>query len=171
MESGVFAAPIKVNKVNIGTTDNTKMEIIRDYWDEQIVEIIIDLLHEYNDLFPTTFTKMKQITRDLGEMNIPLKPEARPMRQRLYTLNLVYKKKVKEKIDRMLEVGITELVEESECISPMVVQETKQVGIKICVDLRKLNDAFLHDPFPTPFTNEVLENLGGQEAYSFTDGF
>jgi hypothetical protein len=37
--------------------------------------------------------------------------------------------------------------------------------------LRKLNDAFLHDPFPTPFTDEVLENVGGQEAYSFTDGF
>jgi hypothetical protein len=39
------------------------------------------------------------------------------------------------------------------------------------VDLRKLNDACLHDPFPTPFTYEVLENVGGQEVYSFTDGF
>jgi hypothetical protein len=37
--------------------------------------------------------------------------------------------------------------------------------------LRKLNYAFLHDPFPTPFTDEVLENVGGYEAYSFTDGF
>jgi hypothetical protein len=37
--------------------------------------------------------------------------------------------------------------------------------------LRKLNDACLHDPFPTPFTDEFLENVGGQEAYSFTDGF
>jgi hypothetical protein len=34
-----------------------------------------------------------------------------------------------------------------------------------------LNDACLHDPFLTPFTDEVLENVGGQEAYSFTDGF
>ena len=29
----------------------------------------------------------------------------------------------------------------------------------------------MHDPFLTPFTDEVLECLGGQEAYSFTDGF
>jgi hypothetical protein len=29
----------------------------------------------------------------------------------------------------------------------------------------------LHDPFPTPFTNKVLDNVGGQEVYSFTDGF
>jgi hypothetical protein len=39
------------------------------------------------------------------------------------------------------------------------------------VDLRKLNDAFVHDPFPTPFIDEVLDNVGGQEVYSFTDGF
>jgi hypothetical protein len=78
---------------------------------------------------------------------------------------------VKEEIDIMLEVGIIESVEEYEWISPMVVQETKQGGIRICVDLRKLNDAFLHDPFPTPFTDDILENVGGHKAYSFTDGF
>lgn len=36
---------------------------------------------------------------------------------------------------------------------------------------RKLNDACVHDPFLTPFTDEVLDNVGGQEAYSFTHGF
>ena len=34
----------------------------------------------------------------------------------------------------------------------------------------KLNDACLHDAFPTPFTDEVLDNVGGYEVYSFTDG-
>jgi hypothetical protein len=43
----------------------------------------------------------------------------------------------------------------------MVVQDKKTWGINICVDLRNLNDAFLHDPFPTPFIDEVLENVGG----------
>ena len=28
-----------------------------------------------------------------------------------------------------------------------------------------------HDPFLTPFTDEVLEGVGGQEVYSFTYGF
>ena len=39
------------------------------------------------------------------------------------------------------------------------------------MDLRKLNDACIHDPFLTPFTDEVLDNVGGQEAYSFTHEF
>jgi hypothetical protein len=34
-----------------------------------------------------------------------------------------------------------------------------------------LNDDCFHDPFPTPFRDEVLENVGGQEDYSFTYGF
>jgi hypothetical protein len=53
----------------------------------------------------------------------------------------------------------------------MVVQENTQGGIRIYVDLRNLNEFCLHDPFPTPFTYEILENVGGQETYSFTDGF
>ena len=53
----------------------------------------------------------------------------------------------------------------------MVVQEKKTCEVQICVDLRKLNDACIHDPFFKPFTDEVLEGVGGQEMYSFTDGF
>jgi hypothetical protein len=87
------------------------------------------------------------------------------------TTNPIYKKKVKVEINRMLEAGIIEPVEELEWISSMVVQDKKQGGIHICVDLRKLNDPCLHDSFPTPFTDEVLENVGGHATYSFTDGF
>lgn len=72
----------------------------------------------------------------------------------------------------MIAVGIIEPMEESDWVSPIVVQEKKhKEEIRICVDLRKLNDACVHDLFPTPFTDEVLDNVGGQEAYSFTDGF
>ena len=72
----------------------------------------------------------------------------------------------------MITVGIIEAAEERQWASPMVVQDKKAKGeIKICVNLRKLNDAFVHDPFPTPFTDEVMDNVGGQEVYSFTDGF
>lgn len=30
------------------------------------------------------------------------------------------------------------------------------------LDLRKLNDSYVHDPFMTPFTDEVLDNVGGK---------
>jgi hypothetical protein len=70
-----------------------------------------------------------------------------------------------------LEARIIEQVEESKWISPMVVQDKKSREIKIYVDPSKLNDACLHDPFPTPFRDAVLDNVGGHEFYSFTYGF
>jgi hypothetical protein len=42
--------------VNIGTKDNPKFTNIGDYWNEETVEKIVDLLREYQDLFPTTFS-------------------------------------------------------------------------------------------------------------------
>jgi hypothetical protein len=70
-------------------------------------------------------------------------------------LNPRYKENVKVELDIMIEAGIIEPIIESERIVPMVVQDKKIGGIRICVDLRKLNDVCLHDPFLIPFTDEV----------------
>ena len=72
---------------------------------------ITDLLHEFQDLFPTKFSEMKGILGDLGEMKIPLKPDANPKKQHPYRLNLRYKERVKVKLDRMLDAIIIETIE------------------------------------------------------------
>ena len=82
-------------------------------------------MHEYQDLFPTKFTDMKGIKGPMGEMKIPLKPDARPIKHIPYRLNPKYKQKVKIELDKMLEEGIIEPIEESEWIIPMVVHDKK----------------------------------------------
>jgi hypothetical protein len=42
-------------------------------------------------MFLTTFSEMKGIVGELGEMKIPLNPYVDPMKQIPYQLNLVYK--------------------------------------------------------------------------------
>jgi len=146
--------------------------MIGDYLDEDIVSKVIELLHEYYDLFPTKTLEMKGILGNLGVMRIPLKPYAKLFKERPYRLNIKYKEKVKEELDKMTTIEIIEPVEELDWVSLMVVQENNSKGeIRICVDLRKLNYACMHDPFPTPFIHEVLDNVGGKEAYSFTNVF
>jgi hypothetical protein len=70
-------------------------------------------LQEYSDLFPMKFSEMNGLEGELGEMNIPLKTEAMPIKQRPYRLNPMYKKKVKVEIDKLLEASVIELLEES----------------------------------------------------------
>ena len=58
----------------------------------------------------------------------------------------------------MLDASIIEPIEEWKWIILIVVQDKNTTGEAwICIDLRKLNDACFHDPFPNPFTDEVLE--------------
>lgn len=94
-------------------------------------------------------------------MKISLNLDAKLVKQRPYLLNPEYKEKVHQDLDKMLEVGIIEPIGESNWVSSMVVQEKKQKGkLRICIDLQKLNDACVHDPFPMPFIYEVLDNVG-----------
>ena len=148
--------------MNIGTEEELKYVMLGDYWDDTTIEKIVKLLWEYQDLFPTKITELKGILGDLGMMKITLKPNAKLVKQWPYRLNPKYKAKVHEELDKMLAARIIDPVEESDWVSPMLVQEEKQKGeIRICMDLRKLNDACINDTFPTPFTDEVLENVGG----------
>ena len=57
---------------------------------------VAELLTEYQELFPTKFSELKEIVGDLGVMKITLKPDARLVKQCPYRLNPKYKQKVKE---------------------------------------------------------------------------
>ena len=99
---------------------------------------VTELLYEYHDLFPTKFTDLKRIIRDLGVMMLKL--DVKLVKQRPYRLNLKHKEKVCVELEKMLITGIIEPMEESDWVSPMVVQEKKHKDeIGICVDLKILN--------------------------------
>lgn len=159
-----------MKQVNIGMEAKPKFMKIGDYCDDAMVDKVAKLLYEYQDLFPTKFMYLKGIIGDLGMMKITLKPNVKLVKQRPYHIDPKYKEKVHLERDRMLVAGIIEHVAESNWVSPMVVQEKKEDELRICVDLRKVNDTSMHDPFPTFFTDEVLDNVGRQKTYSFIDG-
>eukprot|EP00253_Pinus_taeda_P031910 PITA_31910 len=91
-----------------------------DYWDDAMVDKVIELLHKYQDLFPTNITKLKGIVGHLGMVKITLKPNAKLVKQRPYHLNPKYKEKVYVELDKMLVAGIIESVEESDWLHAML---------------------------------------------------
>ncbi|KAH9316799.1 hypothetical protein KI387_044537, partial [Taxus chinensis] len=86
-------------------------------------------------------------------------------------MNLNLCENLKEEIDKMLKSGIIKPLDESEWVSPVVINIKKDGQIRIYVDYRELNVARVIDPFPMPFTEEILEDVAGRNIYSFTDGF
>ena len=73
----------------------------------------------------------------------------------------------------MIAASIIYPIDQSEWASPMVVQPKKHDPTKliICVDFKELNKVTLIDPFPSPYADEILNEVARHECYSFADGF
>ena len=50
--------PLKIQKFNIGMEENPKFANVGDYWDDETLAKIMNLLHEFHDLFLTQFSEM-----------------------------------------------------------------------------------------------------------------
>ena len=50
LEIPEIAKKLQIKKINIGTEVDPKFAFIRDYWDDETVGHIVDLLQEYQDL-------------------------------------------------------------------------------------------------------------------------
>lgn len=75
-----ITVPLKIKHVNIGMDEELKYAMLGDYWDDTTVEKFIELLREYQDLFPTKITELKAILGDLGVMEITLKPDVKSVK-------------------------------------------------------------------------------------------
>ena len=73
----------------------------------------------------------------------------------------------------MLVDGIIYPIGQSEQESLIVVQPKKNdsTRLRIFVYFHELNKVTLTNPFLTPFTDEILNEVVGHECYSFIDGF
>lgn len=113
IKDALHLKPLKLWKHNIRTEENPKLSSIGDYWDEQATKEIFDLLKEYEDLFPTSISKLKWIKADLGKMKIILKPGARLVKHQPYWLNSWIKEKLKKEIDKILVASLIFPIDEA----------------------------------------------------------
>ena len=149
------------------------MAKIGDYWSEEQTTKIVNLLKEFQDVFARDYKDLKGIVHEMGEMNININTNSLPVKKRPYKLAHKYKEIVKKEIKNMLTAGIIYPIDQLEWEIPMVVQPKKhdRMKLRVCVDYRELNKFTLTDPFPTPYADEILNEVAGHECYSIIDGF
>ena len=77
---------------------------------------------------------------------------------------------MKAKIDELLDGDIIERVEgPTTWASPVVVAPKLSGEIRLCVDMRRANDAIIQERLPIPTVDEVLEELNGITVFSKLD--
>ena len=100
-------------------------------------------------------------------MNRDFKPVAQPVRRLPFGL----RDKVDEKLDELLEKDIIKEVSRrpTEWVSPLVVVPKSDGDIRICVDMRRANEAIVRECQPIPTIEEVLYDLNGSTVFSKLD--
>ena len=86
-------------------------------------------------------------------------------------MNPKYAEVVKVELEKLLEAGFIRPVKNTEWVSPIILAPKKNVKFRVCVNYKKLNNVTKKDRYPIPFYDEVLEEVGGHELYSFADGY
>jgi len=116
-------------------------------------------LKEFKDVFAWTYKDLKGIPLELARHKIELNTIIPLAHQAKYRLNPNYVTTIKQDIDKLLAVGFIQSIEKTTWLSPIVIIPKKNGKLTICIDFRKLNVATKKDPYPLPFTYEVLNTV------------
>ena len=108
-----------------------------------------------------------------GDYQMQLKPDAKPYA--LYTARNVpipcpLRGKVKKELERMEKLGVISKVDQPTLwCAEMVVVPKKSGDVRICVDLKPLNESVLRETHPLPGLDETLAQLTGATVMSKLD--
>ena len=97
---------------------------------------LISTLKEYKDVFAWSYKDLKGVDPQVCQHTIPLKADTKPRKQRPYTYNESFAKKIKEEIDKLLEVNFVYKIEHTKWVSPIVVVPKKNGKLRVCVNLK-----------------------------------
>ena len=120
------------------------------------------MLRKHSHLFISNYREISGVT--IVEHHINLKPNCKPVAQKLRRLGIVQQEALLMEVKKLLQAGFIYPVEDSEWVSPVVVTPKKNGKWRVCVDYKPLNAAIRRDHFPLPFQDEILNEVARHEG-------
>ena len=125
-------------------------------------------LGELKAKYPSVFQGIGKL-KDY-QLKLHVDPSVPPVVQKMRRVPFSVKSKVTAKVNELLEKDIIEKVEgPTVWLSPVVVAPKPSGDIRLCVDMRRANEAIIRERLPIPTIDEVLESLNGSGVFSKLD--
>ena len=126
---------------------------------------LLDLLQEFSEVF--AFDENRVGKTDLFKHKIDT-GDSGPIRMHPYRASFVERRKIREKVQTLLDANI---IEESisPWAAPVVLVPKKDGSSRLCVDYRKLNAVTKKNAYPIPRMEDALDRLGGSQYFSILD--
>ncbi|MCO5586949.1 hypothetical protein L7F22_040894 [Adiantum nelumboides] len=167
-----YDGPKKAKKIDLAEPgEEPKPAYITTDLTEEEEKLLVASLKQCKDVFAWSYKDLKGEDPNIFQHKIPLKSDAKSSRQRPYTYNETFARKIKEEIYKFKEAEFIYEIEHTDWVSPIVVVPKKNGKLRVCVNLKKVNVATIRDNYPFPIIDHVIKRVAGREAYSFLDGF
>lgn len=114
---------------------------------------------------PKTFPKIRGVV-----IEIPIDQDVQPVQQAYRRPPIALEPKIEEKLRCLLEMDIIEpALRPSPWISPVVPVMKDSGEIRLCIDMRRANQAVLRETHPLPLVDELLGSVSGAVRFSKID--
>lgn len=111
------------------------------------------------------FPKFKDVT-----VEIPIDSSVQPVQQAFRRAPYALEEKVNEKLQLLQNQGIIERVSgPSPWVSSMVPVLKESGDIRLCIDMRRANQAVMRETHPLPLIDEILGSVNGANLFSKVD--
>ena len=95
-----------------------------------------------------------------------VRPIVQPVRRILFAIRV----RVENKINQLVDMDIIENYDgPTSWVSPLVIEHKRDEDIRVCVDMRRANEAIIRERHQIPTIDELLYNLNGSSVFSKLD--
>ena len=104
------------------------------------------------------------------KVEIPINQEVQPVQQAYRRPPIAMEEKIEEKLRSLLELDIIERAPgPSPWVSPVVPVLKDSGEVRLCIDMRRANQAVLRETHPLPLVDELLSSVSGAVLFSKLD--
>ena len=123
---------------------------------------------QFHKQFPDVFKAVGKLKTEQVKLHIDpsVKPVAQPLRRTPFNL----RSRVEEKIRELEDLDIIERVDgPTPWVNPVVTVPKPNGDIRLCLDMRRANDAIIRGRHPIPTVDELLQTMNGSKFFSKLD--
>ena len=114
---------------------------------------------------------MPGLDRGLVELQLPIKPGKKPIKQNPRRFAPEILSKIKTEVERLLKCKFIRVTRYVEWIANIVPVIKKNGTLRVCIDFRDLNAATPKDEYPMPVAEMLVDSAAGYEYLSMLDGY
>jgi hypothetical protein len=114
---------------------------------------------------------MAGILWEVAEHSLDIRPNSKPMKQRLRCFDELKRRMIGEDVQKLLAAGFIKEVFHPEWLANLVLVKKKNGKWRMCVDYTSLNKACPKVPFSLPRIDQIVNSTAGCEFLSFLDAY